>query len=179
MKRTTVTWFVAVMLAVGAGYWAGQRKRHPEGTQTSVLATRRIPPAPATMAATARPSRCRSRASCSTTAIPMGLPDTSPVPKKDSMGMDYIAVYEGEDDAASGAAGEVKISTEKVQKLGVKTEAAALRELTRQVRAAGRIEIDERRVHTVSAKFEGWIERLHVNATGQPVAKGQAAVRGV
>ena len=28
---------------------------------------------------------------------PMGLPDTSPVPKKDPMGMDYIAVYEGED----------------------------------------------------------------------------------
>src|SRR5580765_6215562 len=26
---------------------------------------------------------------------PMGLPDTSPVPKKDSMGMAYIAVYEG------------------------------------------------------------------------------------
>src|SRR3546814_3275335 len=28
---------------------------------------------------------------------PMGLPDTSPVPKKDLMGMDYIPVYEGED----------------------------------------------------------------------------------
>ncbi|MDP1883097.1 MAG: efflux transporter periplasmic adaptor subunit, partial [Bradyrhizobium sp.] len=28
---------------------------------------------------------------------PMGLADTSPVPKKDSMGMDYIPVYEGED----------------------------------------------------------------------------------
>ena len=27
---------------------------------------------------------------------PMGLPDTSPVPKKDSMGMDYIPVYEDE-----------------------------------------------------------------------------------
>ena len=27
---------------------------------------------------------------------PMGLPDTSPVPKKDSMGMDYLPVYEGE-----------------------------------------------------------------------------------
>ena len=25
---------------------------------------------------------------------PMGMPDTSPVPKKDSMGMDYIPVYE-------------------------------------------------------------------------------------
>ena len=28
---------------------------------------------------------------------PMGLPDTSPTPKKDSMGMNYIAVNEGED----------------------------------------------------------------------------------
>ena len=27
---------------------------------------------------------------------PMGLPDTSPTPKKDSMGMDYIPVHEGE-----------------------------------------------------------------------------------
>ena len=29
---------------------------------------------------------------------PMGLPDTSPTPKKDSMGMDYLPVYEGEQD---------------------------------------------------------------------------------
>jgi membrane fusion protein, copper/silver efflux system len=28
---------------------------------------------------------------------PMGLPDTSPVPKKDWMGMDYIPVYEREE----------------------------------------------------------------------------------
>ena len=33
---------------------------------------------------------------------PMGLPDTSPVPKKDPMGMDYIPVYEGEDQGAPG-----------------------------------------------------------------------------
>ena len=43
----------------------------------------------------------------------MGLADTSPVPKKDGMGMDYIPVYEGEDDAGAG----LKISTERVQKL--------------------------------------------------------------
>jgi Cu(I)/Ag(I) efflux system membrane fusion protein len=89
------------------------------------------------------------------------------------MGMDYIAVYEGEDEP-SAKAGEIRISTEKVQKLGVKTEVATVRELARQVTAAGRVEIDERRLHTVSAKFEGWVERLHVNATGQPVGKGQA-----
>ena len=101
---------------------------------------------------------------------PMGLPDTSPTPKKDSMGMDYIAVYEGEEDTGSG---EVKISTAKVQKLGVRVEAASLRELSRPVRAAGRVEVDERRLHTISPKFEGWIEKLHVNSTGQPVGRGQ------
>jgi multidrug resistance efflux pump len=41
------------------------------------------------------------------------------------------------------------------------------------VRAAGRIEIDERRSFAISPKFEGYVERLHVNVTGQPVAKGQ------
>src|SRR5882762_6512420 len=35
---------------------------------------------------------------------PMGLPDTSPVPKKDSMGMDYIPVYADEGSAAQSTA---------------------------------------------------------------------------
>lgn len=101
---------------------------------------------------------------------PMGLPDTSPTAKKDAMGMDYIAVYEGEDESASG----LKISAEKIQKMGVKAEAAKLQVLDKSVRASGRVEIDESRTYTVSAKFEGFIERLHVNTTGQPVSRGQA-----
>jgi Cu(I)/Ag(I) efflux system membrane fusion protein len=106
---------------------------------------------------------------------PMGLPDTSPTPKKDPMGMDYIAVYEGEEPASgAGASNELRISTEKVQKLGVRTEAAALRALGRTVRASGRVEPDERRITMISPRFEGYVERLHVNATGQPVARGQA-----
>jgi Cu(I)/Ag(I) efflux system membrane fusion protein len=101
---------------------------------------------------------------------PMGLPDTSPVPKKDSMGMDYIPVYEGEE-ADDG--GSVKLSVAKVQKLGVRVERAEKRVLKRQVRASGRVEIDERRVVSVAPRFEGWVDKLHVNVTGQPVAKGQ------
>jgi Cu(I)/Ag(I) efflux system membrane fusion protein len=54
---------------------------------------------------------------------PMGHPDTSPVPKKDDMGMDYIPVYEGEDDDS----GAVKVSPGRMQLLGVRTEAAAMR----------------------------------------------------
>ncbi|MFA6179938.1 MAG: efflux RND transporter periplasmic adaptor subunit [Candidatus Methylopumilus sp.] len=104
---------------------------------------------------------------------PMGMPDTSDVPKQDSMGMDYIPVYEGEDEPALDGAITVKISTDKVQKLGVKTEKAALRQLSSTVRAVGRIEPDERRVYTIAPKFEGWVEQLHVDATGDVVKAGQ------
>ncbi len=101
---------------------------------------------------------------------PMGLPDTSPTPKKDSMGMDYIPVYEGEDESDGSG---LKISPEKVQKMGVKTAPATLQPLDKTVRASGRIEIDERRTYAVTAKFEGYVERLFVNTTGQPVGRGQ------
>jgi len=100
---------------------------------------------------------------------PMGLPDTSPVPKQDSMGMDYIPVYADE----MAATGQVKISLDKVQKLGVKTELVSMRELSKTVRAVGQFQLDERRQHSVTTKFEGYIEKLYVNATGQQVGRGQ------
>lgn len=101
---------------------------------------------------------------------PMGLPDTSPVPKKDSMGMDYIPVYEGEDQDPGGA---VRVSPDRIQTLGVRTEAVEKRVLSQPLRTVGTIEINERGQHTVAPKFEGWIEKLHVNTTGQAVGRGQ------
>ena len=62
---------------------------------------------------------------------PMGLPDTSPVPKKDSMGMDYIAVYE---DEVSAPAGTVRVSLDKVQRSGVKTEIVTRRAMGESIR---------------------------------------------
>lgn len=99
---------------------------------------------------------------------PMGLPDTSPVPKKDPMGMDYVAVYEGDDDGGAG----VRISADKVQKLGVKTASAEMRQLTHTVRAVGTVQVDERLQRLVTPKFEGYVETLHVNTTGQAVRRG-------
>ena len=108
---------------------------------------------------------------------PMGLPDTSPTPKKDQMGMDYIPVYQGEEMTGSAQqvpSGQVSLSVEKVQKLGVKTEHAGKRALDKTIRAAGRVEIDEQNIHNIAAKFEGWIDKLHVKTTGAPVRNGQA-----
>src|SRR5712692_1219602 len=54
---------------------------------------------------------------------PMGLPDSSPVPKKDSMGMDYIPVYEG-DEQDDGST--VKVSLDRIQRSGVRSEKVQL-----------------------------------------------------
>jgi Cu(I)/Ag(I) efflux system membrane fusion protein len=101
---------------------------------------------------------------------PMGLPDTSPVPKKDSMGMDYIPVYAGDETEDKEG---FSISAAKVQKLGVQSEAAAMRELGASLRLNARIETDEQRLTTIAPKFEGWVEELFVNTTGQSVRKGE------
>ncbi len=100
---------------------------------------------------------------------PMGLPDTSPVPKQDSMGMNYVAVYEG--DQAAGST--IALSPERIQMLGVKVEPVQLRHLTRMIRATAEIQASERNLHWIAPRFEGWIRQLHVNTTGQQVTKGQ------
>lgn len=99
---------------------------------------------------------------------PMGLPDTSPVPKQDSMGMDYVPVYADEADTS----GQVKLTPEKVQKLGVRTEPVRRINFTQPVRAVGLLAQDERRQVVVAPRFEGWIERLYADTTGQSVRRG-------
>ena len=102
---------------------------------------------------------------------PMGLADTSAVPKKDSMGMDYVAVYA---DQAEHPDGMVVLDVRKVQKLGVRTALVERRVLGRTVRASARIEVDESRLHTIAPKFAGWVERLQANQTGMAVRRGES-----
>jgi Cu(I)/Ag(I) efflux system membrane fusion protein len=101
---------------------------------------------------------------------PMGGPDTSPVPKKDSMNMDYIPVCEGEAEPNPGA---VSIGPEKVQRLGVRSAEVGERDLSRTVRAFATLQFDERKQYVVAPRYSGWIEKLFVNATGDTVEKGQ------
>jgi Cu(I)/Ag(I) efflux system membrane fusion protein len=104
---------------------------------------------------------------------PMGLPDTSPKPKKDSMGMDYLPVH-ADEDTQGDPPGTVRISPGRLQTLGVKTIAAEMRPaVARAVRATGVLQFDERRLATVTTKVPGRIEHLAVAATGDPVRRGQ------
>ncbi|WP_373504429.1 efflux RND transporter periplasmic adaptor subunit [Aestuariivirga sp.] len=105
---------------------------------------------------------------------PMGLPDTSPVPKKDSMQMDYIPVYA---DEGSGDPSIVKVSVEKVQRAGVRTEPVEKRVLSEPIRAPGSIQLDERRELSITLRAEGFIEKVYAGATGQYVKAGEPLFR--
>lgn len=101
---------------------------------------------------------------------PMGLADVSPVPKKDSMGMDYIPVYA---DELADKAGTIRVSVEKIQRAGVRTEAVARRIIKRPIRAIGTVAADESRIAMLTTKFSGFIEELYVPAVGAIVRAGQ------
>lgn len=100
---------------------------------------------------------------------PMGLPDTSPTPKKDSMGMDYIPVFEGDDSDD----GSVKLSPGKIQRTGVKSEPASRRVIRTMIRVPGTIQLDERRISVISMRAESWIQKVANVTTGTRVSKGQ------
>lgn len=104
---------------------------------------------------------------------PMGLPDTSPVPKKDSMGMDYVPVYEGEVDDGS----TVKVSLGKLQRTGVRSEPVTRHAVTRPVRSPGTVQLDERRVAVVATRSESFIDKVENVTTGDRVRAGQRLVR--
>jgi Cu(I)/Ag(I) efflux system membrane fusion protein len=100
---------------------------------------------------------------------PMGLPDTSSVPKKDQMGMDYIPVFEGDDSDD----GSVKISAGKIQRTGVRSEPAAKRVLNAIIRAPGTIALDERRISVITMRSESFVQKVANVTVGAHVTKGQ------
>lgn len=103
---------------------------------------------------------------------PMGLPDTSPVPKKDSMGMDYIAVYDGEDSDD----GSVKVSPGKLQRTGVETTIAGKLPITRTLKAPGVVALDERRISVIAPRFDGFIVSTGTATSGSHIKKGEVLV---
>ncbi|MBX9682234.1 MAG: efflux RND transporter periplasmic adaptor subunit [Hyphomicrobium sp.] len=105
---------------------------------------------------------------------PMGLPDTSSEPKKDWMGMDYIPVYDGEDEDDGSS---VKVSLDKVQRAGVKSEPVVMRKLARPVSAPGVAKIDERTLREITLRADAYIEKLYVAETGKHVKAGEPLFR--
>ncbi len=90
-------------------------------------------------------------------------------------GMDLVPVdrQQGADSLKEVSGNGVEINPNMIQNMGVKTEKAERRSLMKEIRANASITPDERRIYSVTSRINGYIEKLHVNYTGQAVQKGE------
>lgn len=75
--------------------------------------------------------------------------------------------------ATSADAGVITINSRRRQMIGVKTDKVTHRDLVRNIRAVGHVTYDERRLSTVTLKFDAWIGELFANFVGIQVKKGE------
>jgi membrane fusion protein, copper/silver efflux system len=87
-------------------------------------------------------------------------------------GMDLVAVF-AEDQNAAGARppGEVRISLEKQQLIGLQTAKVVRTSGSRVIHALGRVVVDETRIHRVTAQIEGVVRGVSNYAGGSLVNK--------
>lgn len=160
---------LAAILAAGAGgYWAGQRGFGQPSLSRRVEAASIADSEPAAQ----KPQAVDGKGRILYYRNPMGLPDTSPTPKKDSMGMDFIPVFDGEDDGSI-----IKLSPGKLQRTGVRSETVSKRVIVRPLRVPGSVQLDERRISVVSTRSDAFIDHVENVTTGDRVSKGQPLLR--
>jgi len=94
-------------------------------------------------------------------------------PGKSPMGMDLIPVYEEGASGSDSGPGTIKIEPDVINNLGVRTALAKKQSLHTQIRTVGYVEYDEDLLVHVHPRVEGWVEKLYVKASGDPVEKGQ------
>ena len=85
-------------------------------------------------------------------------------------GHDHSAMAAG---AGAGNARPVSLAPEQARRIGVTYAVATLGPLEKEIRTVGQVTFDETRLQAISPKIDGFVERLYVNATGQPVSAGQ------
>jgi len=94
-------------------------------------------------------------------------------------GMDLVPVYAdegGPDSEASLPAGAVKITTQKLQLIGVTYGVVANQPLSKTVRAVGRVTYDETKIARIHTKIEGWVEQVFVDFVGKLVENNQPLI---
>ena len=95
--------------------------------------------------------------------------EISPTLRKDSMGMDMVPVFESE--------GSMLTLSEHARAMAsVETAAVERRKLSREIRAVGKVQYNESALSTITARVDGYIERLFIDYTGVEVKAGDHLV---
>ncbi len=151
MKRSVLVLFAAALVAVFASAWLlGARSARSSAAQAKPLARYHCPMHPSYVSD--KPGDC-------------------PI-----CGMKLVKIEDEPPAAAPGpqvsGRAAVSIAPEKLQMIGVKSEEIHHGPLARTIRTVGRVAVDERRLHHVHTKYDGYVEHLYVDFTGKFVERG-------
>lgn len=162
VRLPTLLGAVGLSLALGAGAALLLIPRAPRSAAASALDAG----AAATGSQPRRPLYYRG---------PMNPKETSPVPRKDSMGMDFVPVYADELSAEQPVAGfsTVRVDPERQQLIGLTTAPVTRGPLGGNIRTVGRVVVDETRVRHINVKVGGFVESIFVDFVGKPVVRGE------
>ena len=95
--------------------------------------------------------------------------EVSQTPRKDSMGMDMVLIYESEDSM-------LELSEHARAMASVETVPVQRRKLSREIRAVGKVQYNETGLANITTRVEGYVERLFVDFTGVEVKLGDHLV---
>lgn len=104
---------------------------------------------------------------------PMDPTYTSDEPGKSPMGMDLVPVYADEEQESAQRENVVRIDPSFVQMIGVQTAVVERTDIPFTIRSVGNVTYNDEQLYWVTTKYEGWIEKVYVNYTGEAVKKGQ------
>jgi multidrug efflux pump subunit AcrA (membrane-fusion protein) len=90
-------------------------------------------------------------------------------PGKDGHGMDLVPVYEDEDNSAQN---NIQIDAATIQRMNLRTAVVEHGPVKREVRTVGTVAYNEEGLRDITTKYEGWLEKLYVNATWTSVKAG-------
>ena len=150
MKRSTLLLFAVALVAVGTGAWLlGARSARPRPAESATAARYHC---------TMHPSYVSDK------------PGDCPI-----CGMKLVPIAGDASATASSVPGRatLTLSPERRQVLGIRSEEIHHGPLTRQIRTVGRVAVDERRLHHIHVKYDGYVEHLYVDFTGQLVERGE------
>ena len=100
---------------------------------------------------------------------PMNPNYISDKPGKSPMGMDLVPVYEDTQAQETG----IRVDPGFLQNFAVRTVKAETGSIPVDIRTVGVLNYNEKNLSSINTKFDGWIEKAHVNYVGEPVRKGQ------
>ncbi|MGA2017419.1 MAG: efflux RND transporter periplasmic adaptor subunit [Opitutaceae bacterium] len=89
-------------------------------------------------------------------------------PGKDSMGMDMVPVYGGEDNSPAA----IRIDAATIQRMNLRTSVIERGPVRREIRTVGVVAYDEQGLRDITTKYDGWLQKLEVSATWTQIKAG-------